>query len=127
MNETRVLDTVAALDRLAEVMRFVRETCGAGREDELPGIDLVVEELFLNIVKHACPGETVRVACSLVEPGLAGLEFIYGGARFDPTAEAPEPDLEASLADRRIGGLGVFLVREMSTAVTYRWEGGLKG
>ena len=32
MNEARVLDTVAALDRLAEVTRFVRETCGAASQ-----------------------------------------------------------------------------------------------
>jgi serine/threonine-protein kinase RsbW len=40
------------------------------------------------------------------------------GPGFDPLS-LPPPDVTASLADRRVGGLGVFLVRQMMDSVSY--------
>src|SRR5262249_46780457 len=40
------------------------------------------------------------------------------GPQFDPLS-LPPPDVTASLADRRGGGLCVFLVRDMMDTVTY--------
>ena len=111
-----VLDTVAAPGNLAAVTSFVRAHCAAPGQDTAP-LDLIVEEVFLNIATHACPNQPVRIAC----PGPASLEFIYGGPAFDPTTDAPPPDLDASsVAERRIGGLGVFLVCRMAESVVYR-------
>jgi serine/threonine-protein kinase RsbW len=44
------------------------------------------------------------------------------GPQFDPLL-LPPPDLTASLAERRVGGLGVFLVRQMMDAVSYQRVG----
>ncbi len=124
MNESRVLETVAAPDRLPEVTRFVRECYRAAPGCDAAKLDLIVEELFLNIAMHACPGELVRVACSLAGPSLVSLEFSYGGPPFDPTSDAPAPDLDASLADRPIGGLGLFLVNKMAASLAYNCDDG---
>jgi anti-sigma regulatory factor (Ser/Thr protein kinase) len=125
MTGRRVLDTVAVPGELGNVTRFVRESCGAPAGADFARLDLIVEELFLNISMHACPGEPVRVVCGLVEAGLAELEFLYGGPYFDPTTDAPEPDLDASLAERPIGGLGLFLVREMAEALDFDCDEGV--
>jgi anti-sigma regulatory factor (Ser/Thr protein kinase) len=123
--EQAVLDTVAAPGNLADVMRFVRDRCARPGQETGP-LDLIVEELFLNIAMHACPDEPVRIGCfTPPASGLASLEFVYSGPAFDPTAQAPPPGLDASLADRRVGGLGLFLVRQMAESVTYRREGEL--
>ena len=42
---------------------------------------------------------------------------------FDPFAEAPPPDLTSDVDDRRVGGLGVFLVQKTMDHVSYRREG----
>ncbi len=119
--EPAVLDTVAAPGNLAAVTRFVRAHCAAPGRDTAP-LDLIVEEVFLNIATHACPNQPVRIVCS--SPAL--LEFIYGGPAFDPTTDAPPPDLDArSVVERRIGGLGVFLVCQMADSVVYRRDGDL--
>jgi len=34
------------------------------------------------------------------------------------------PDLQADIAERNIGGLGVFFVRQLVPAIRYRWEDG---
>ena len=53
------------------------------------------------------------------------LEFTISdeGKPFDPTA-APEADTEAGLAQRRIGGLGIHLVRQIMDNVRYEWKDG---
>ena len=38
---------------------------------------------------------------------------------FDPTAKA-DPDINADMEDRNIGGLGIFLVKEMMDSVNYQ-------
>jgi anti-sigma regulatory factor (Ser/Thr protein kinase) len=114
-----MMDTTAIAANLAGVTNFVRESCG-----ESPKLDLIVEELFLNIAMHACPGGPVHITCMQAPAGVAALEFSYGGPPFDPST-APDPDLDAALPQRPIGGLGLFLVREMAESVNYRREGEL--
>jgi anti-sigma regulatory factor (Ser/Thr protein kinase) len=40
------------------------------------------------------------------------------GEAFDPS-EIPLPDLKADLSDRKIGGLGIFLMRKLMDEVHY--------
>ena len=43
---------------------------------------------------------------------------------FDPFADAPPPDLTSEVDDRRVGGLGVFLVKKTLDRASYRRGGG---
>ena len=45
------------------------------------------------------------------------------GIPFDPTAEA-EADTSLSVEERPIGGLGIFLVRQLMDAINYERTGG---
>ena len=51
------------------------------------------------------------------------LEISDDGKPFDPT-QAPPPKLNAALEERRIGGLGVYLVRTMMDEIAYRRSDG---
>jgi sigma-B regulation protein RsbU (phosphoserine phosphatase) len=53
------------------------------------------------------------------------LEFILSdsGKPFDPTA-APEADITLGVEERQIGGLGIYLVRQIMDSVTYKRENG---
>jgi len=51
------------------------------------------------------------------------IEFIDEASPFDPLTETPDPDIDAGIEERRIGGLGVYLVREMMDEVKYAREG----
>jgi len=53
------------------------------------------------------------------------LDFIVtdSGMPFDPTRK-PEVDINASLEDRPVGGLGIHLVRQLMDSVSYRREDG---
>jgi phosphoserine phosphatase RsbU/P len=80
---------------------------------------LVLEELLANVVMHAYAGQPGRMAFVTVglPPGEIRIRIEDTGALFNPLA-APEPDLEAEVADRPVGKLGLVLVRRLVD----RWE-----
>jgi serine/threonine-protein kinase RsbW len=87
-------------------------------------LHLAVEELFTNAVKYAGPeaGDveiSVRGADGLVTIRMS----IEGTAEFDVTT-APPPDPSIPLAERRVGGLGLFLARSMVDSLEYQFAGG---
>lgn len=91
---------------------------------QLSVFELVLEEVFANIVMHASqPGTACRVEVSL-GLGADGVTMTVedDGPEFDPLSR-PLPDLAAGVAERPVGGLGVFLVRRMMDAVTYQRAG----
>ena len=45
------------------------------------------------------------------------------GIAFDPFTSAPEPDLDASVEERRIGGLGVYFVKTLMDEAAYERRG----
>lgn len=87
-------------------------------------IGLVVEELGINVVNYAYEdGDEHEFSISVASDDRSlTLEIVDGGRPFDPLEEAPEPDLDASLEDRPIGGLGVYLVRTIMDELSYRRE-----
>jgi len=82
--------------------------------------ELALEEIFINIVMHGSqPGSTPLVEVSLHRAAESvTLTVEDDGPEFDPLS-LPPPDVTASLADRRVGGLGVFLVRKVMDTVSY--------
>lgn len=122
--EIRLDGDLSALPRLAEaVARF----CRAGSFDagvEL-NLNLVLEELFANVVAHGgCKGMKDAVAVRLARSGDGiAIEFTDRGSPFDP-ADAPLPDLDAPLAERQPGGLGLHFVRSLARISGYRREDG---
>jgi len=84
-------------------------------------LNLVLEELFTNSVRHGgCGGvaDAVRIRLRAAAEGIE-LEYRDRGAPFNPL-NAASPDLTAPLLDRPDGGLGVHLVRQVMQDVRYR-------
>lgn len=115
---------VAELER---VMRFISELCA--RNSIPPEIEydlnLAMDEMVTNVAKHAYAdgGEhhfTVNITLSN-EEFVACIED--DGKEFDPVAH-PTPNLDASLEERKEGGLGIFLVRQIMTGMEYHRLGG---
>jgi anti-sigma regulatory factor (Ser/Thr protein kinase) len=104
-----------AKERLLDLFR------AAGLPDEaIDELELVLEELLVNIISYAydeAGGGTIAVSAS-VDRGTLTLEFRDRGRPFDPL-EREEPDVDAPIEERPIGGLGIFLVKELATSVRY--------
>ena len=75
-------------------------------------IKLVIEEVVMNILSHGYEeGGDHDILIELASDGeKIGIEIVDDGRPYDPLTEAPAPDTEAPLADRPVGGLGVYLV-----------------
>lgn len=84
---------------------------------------LAIEEIGTNIIKYSyrtgAPGP-IQIACMCRREELRVI-IRDRGQPFDPR-DAPPPDLTSDLATRTVGGLGVFLVRELSDDLTYRHD-----
>jgi serine/threonine-protein kinase RsbW len=86
---------------------------------ELLKFELALEEVFMNVVMHGSPGACTQVEVSvLFSEGRLTLMVENDGPAFDPL-RLPAPDVAASLEERKVGGLGVFLVRQMMDDVSY--------
>ena len=87
-------------------------------------VKLALEEVMMNIVSYAHEdSDNHQIDLDLVSDAEAlTIEISDDGQPFDPLTDAPSPDLQASLEDRHVGGLGVHLVRTMMDEVHYRRE-----
>jgi serine/threonine-protein kinase RsbW len=94
-------------------------------ETALFQVRLVLEEIMMNVISYGSDGAVIpNVRLHLAQQGAAlSMEIADDGVAFDPL-QAPAPDLDADIDDRPIGGLGVFLVRELMDSVAYRREAG---
>ena len=88
-------------------------------------LNLVLEEALVNIINYAYPKEeheSIYLSARMHEGSII-LVLTDTGKEFDPTA-APEADVTLSADDRQIGGLGIFLIRQIMNEVKYeRIEG----
>jgi serine/threonine-protein kinase RsbW len=114
------------LHELQRLSSGIEEFCtrNALGEDVAFQLNLVLEELFVNTLRHGgCEGvaNSTRIQLRPAPEGVA-VEFRDCGVPFDPTA-APPADLLSPLETRRDGGLGIHLVREIMREVRYRREG----
>ena len=86
-------------------------------------INLVLEELGLNIMNYGNDENLSDIEIMLTsEEDVLTIEIVDSGRPFDPLNDAPEPDLDAVLEDRPVGGLGLYLVRTMMDDLRYRRE-----
>lgn len=88
-------------------------------------LDLALEELVGNVIRHGCePGRVHRIDIR-VEPGPEGARVWIrdDGRPFDPEA-AEDPPAYESLAEAEVGGRGIQMARRMVRAFRYRRAGG---
>ena len=81
---------------------------------------LISEEVVCNAIDHGRPpGSAHEVTLEIdIDEERITLQFRDDGAPFDPF-EHPPPDLECCIEERRIGGLGVHLVRTLADEISY--------
>lgn len=92
---------------------------GLPAESQFP-FELALEEVFMNVVMHGSTPEhvpTVEVSLTRESDDVV-LRIADTGPAFDPL-DAPNPDVGAAIEDRPIGGLGIYLLREMMDEFTY--------
>jgi serine/threonine-protein kinase RsbW len=109
---------------LGEVFAFLEDFAAGEQVDEKTAfcINLVVEELFTNMVRHnEGGGDRISVSIERHDNQL-NLELVDSDVEpFDPDTAAIPP-INAGIEERRPGGLGIYLVRRMVDDLNYDYE-----
>ena len=123
--DTKNLTLPNDVQEVPQLAAFVEDIC------EVAGIDmgttmkmnLAIEEAVVNVMNYAYPsgvkGE-VRIKAEVHE---GYVEFVISddGTPFNPT-EVEDADTTLSAEERKIGGLGIFLVKHFMDIIEYKYE-----
>ena len=120
------LSIEALLENLQIVNDFISEPLdllGCSKKCKMQ-LDLVVEEIFVNIASYAYdpPPGIAKIRYEIQEePRAIILTFVDTGVPYNPLEKA-DPDTTAALNERQIGGLGIFLVKNMVDDISYEYK-----
>lgn len=109
---------------LVDIRHFVKET---GRdlgldEASVYALELAVDEACTNVIMHAYGGRGGRLEIQIERLGdWVQVVIRDWGRAFDP-GSIPSPDVDAPLEQRPIGGVGLFLMRQMMDRVDFRFS-----
>lgn len=113
----------AKFEFLDEIREFVGAVArdGGFSDKDVYNIQLATDEAASNMIEHSyenIPDGVIDLSCGMEDSSLIRIVMIDYGEPFDPSV-IPMPDLQADLADRKIGGLGIFLMRKLMDEVHY--------
>jgi anti-sigma regulatory factor (Ser/Thr protein kinase) len=113
------------LEQLRPVQAFLEGFCadsGLPRQDCLR-LNLVLEELFTNTVKHGHRGDSdapVWIGLTRTD-GAVHVVYEDKAPPFNPYARLSEPVVDTTVSMRKIGGLGVLLTKELAASRDYAY------
>ena len=112
------------LDNLTVIRDFVNQVAGHFGLDEATVFDLqlAIDEACTNIIVHGYEGQEGDITLSLRQQHDEIVVTIQDRAQpFDPDA-VPLPLLDAPLEDRPLGGLGIYLMRQVMDEVRFDFD-----
>ena len=114
-------------DRSSEIIAFLMASPDMPQDADLRfKIELSVEEAVQNVVQYAYEGGIgwLEVGTSLDDKSLIlTIELRDAGLPFNPL-ENDDPDIMLSANERPVGGLGIYLCKNMMDSISYRYEDG---
>jgi anti-sigma regulatory factor (Ser/Thr protein kinase) len=122
------LDIEALRENLPEVQTFVDERLDAVScppKDKVR-IGVAVEEIFVNIANYAYSPEKGRAIVRVEAPGnpvTVTITFIDHGVPYDPLAKE-DPDVTLRADERQVGGLGIFMAKQIMDELAYEYKDG---
>jgi serine/threonine-protein kinase RsbW len=122
--EVSVRNDLKEVPRTSEILAAFWAAHGLPPEPEMDA-SLALEEILSNIIRHGCqPGRDydIRVRISL-RGDRYELEISDDAKPYNPLL-LPEPNLDLPIEQRKPGGLGVFLVRQLADDLRYEFKDG---
>ena len=92
---------------------------------ETAQINVAVDELLSNIVNYAYPNAVGKASLIVEAAGQNAVRITFedSGVPYNPLAKA-DPDISLSAEERKIGGLGIFIVKKTMDGIVYKFENG---
>lgn len=112
----------AKRDNLEKVQDFIVSSIKADLDIKYKNQLLIVaEEVFINIASYAYEGRGYCNVDVSYENDVLTLVFTDNGVQFDPLAKE-DPNTKQKAEDRQIGGLGIFMVKNLMDKVYYEYK-----
>ncbi len=122
-------NSIEEVGRLPQFLDSLFEATGCDQSVAF-NLNLALEEAVVNVINYAYPkdGRVYSFTLDVVavregEGTVLTFTLTDKGAPFDPT-KAADADTSLSAEDRPIGGLGIFLVRQLMDSVDYQFVDG---
>ena len=111
---------IAEISKLASFIEQIGDELALSPELVF-NLNLVLEEAVSNVILYAYPREEHEIISLTARKTDNQLVFVLtdSGKEFDPT-QAPDADITLSAEERPIGGLGIFLIRQIMNKVEYQ-------
>ena len=122
--EICIKNQVEELDHVAQFIEEIGEELSLDMELQM-NLNLVLEEMVSNIIFYAYPEGTEACIELTAESDGEELTFVLSdqGQAFDPTLKE-DTDMDVNPAERDLGGMGIYIVKNIMNKVTYqRLEG----
>lgn len=108
-------------EAVSEVTEFVE---GILSENNIPfktiaQVNVAIDEIFSNIALYS-GATSATVTCNLNKNDIE-IEFSDDGEPYDPTKNE-DPDTTLSAEERKIGGLGIFMVKKTMDNISYEYK-----
>lgn len=117
--------TIENIETATEFVNVYLDETGCSMKTQMQ-IAVVIDEIFSNIAHYAYgtnEGEvTVKVELD-VESNSIVLSFTDQGMAYNPL-EKEDPDVTLSVEDRKIGGMGIFMVKKLMDDIIYDYTNG---
>lgn len=115
-----LINKIAEINKLAIFVEELGEELNLA-PDLVFNLNLVLEEAVSNVILYAYPKEEHQEIVLTAKMTDKNLIFVLtdSGKEFDPT-QAPDADVTLSAEERQIGGLGIFLIRQIMNEVEYQ-------
>ena len=118
----------ADMEHLEDVMGLVQEIMYKAGVDEKQRlkIEICVEEMYTNIASYAYENNEgkAEIKCHATDnPNEIVIEFSDSGKPYNPL-EKDDPDINAPIEERPIGGLGIYMTKKMMDSVSYEYKDG---
>ena len=122
--ELKIKNRIEELEQVARFVEDIGDELGLDMELRM-NLNLVMEEMVSNVIFYAYPEGTEAEIELLAECDGKELTFVLSdkGRELDPTLKE-DADVNTNPAEREIGGMGIFIVKNIMNQVTYqRLEG----
>lgn len=126
MKELVIEADVKSLDEVLDFINEELERADCPPKTQIQ-IDIAVEELYVNIAHYAYTPDvgnaTIIVDVKEEEPRSVSITFVDRGFPYNPLMK-PDPDITLPIDERKIGGLGIYMVKKSMDNITYEYRDG---
>ena len=129
MKSGKEITVCASPEGLEELSGFIgRELLSAACTDKTRNqIFIAIDEIFGNIMRYAYGDQSGDVTVCIEnpdDPPAVEIKFMDKGIPFDPL-ERPDPNVTLKARDRKIGGLGIYMVKKAMDDMKYEYRDGM--